>query len=89
MKSERILRGACVLSLIAIALMVWSVLDPRPAPVVIAMSVGQVFGTLALGTFLFVILRDLRRAKLLPGDPRPSDPGKSGAEAKDVTPSPE
>jgi hypothetical protein len=48
--------------------MVWSVLDPRPAPVVIAMSVGQVFGTLALAAFLFVVLSDLRRAKLLPGD---------------------
>jgi hypothetical protein len=68
MKSEKILRGACVLALVAIGLMVWSVLDPRPAPVVIAMSVGQVFGTLALAAFLFVVLSDLRRAKLLPGD---------------------
>jgi hypothetical protein len=81
LRSERILRAACALSLVAIGLMVWSVLDPRPAPVVIAMSVGQVFGTLALGTFLFVVLSDLRRAKLIPGDPRPSDPGKKDTTA--------
>jgi hypothetical protein len=63
---EKILRAACVLALVAIALMVWSVLDPRPAPVVIAMSIGQVFGTLALAAFVYVILSDLRRAKLIP-----------------------
>lgn len=71
-KPEKILRAACFLALIAIALMVWSVLDQRPAPVVIAMSVGQVFGTLALVAFLFVVLLDLRAAKLLPGEERPA-----------------
>jgi hypothetical protein len=84
MTSERILRAACCLSLVAIALMVWSVLDPRPAPVVLAMSVGQVFGTLALGAFLIVVLADLRRAKLLPGG------GEKGVgEKNDATPPPE
>lgn len=66
-RPERILRAASVLALVAIGLMVWSVLDPRPAPVVIAMSLGQVFGTLALATFLFVVVADLCGAKLLPG----------------------
>ncbi|MDB4997177.1 MAG: hypothetical protein JWM74_4609 [Myxococcaceae bacterium] len=74
-RSERILRAACVLALVAIGLMVWSVLDPRPAPVVIAMSLGQVFGTLALAAFLFVVLLDLRAAKLLPGG-KPTPPSE-------------
>lgn len=61
---QRILRAACVLALIGIALMVWSLLDPTPMPVLIAMSAGQVFGTLSLAAFLFVVFVDLRRAKL-------------------------
>ncbi len=74
-RTERILRAACVLALVAIGLMVWSVLDPRPAPVVIAMSLGQVFGTLALAAFLFVVFTDLRSAKLIPGG-KPTPPSE-------------
>ncbi len=54
------LRVACVLALVALALMVWSLFDPRPLPVVVAMSVGQVFGTLSFGSFLWVVVVDLR-----------------------------
>ncbi|MEO6952766.1 MAG: hypothetical protein ABI321_13235 [Polyangia bacterium] len=57
----QILRIACFLALAALALMVWSLLDPRPIPVVVAMSVGQVLGTLSLGAFLVVVIADLRR----------------------------
>jgi len=60
---ERVLRAACVVALAAIALMVWSLFDPRPAPVVLAMSVGQMLGTLALAAFLTVVIADLRRAR--------------------------
>jgi hypothetical protein len=60
----RILRMACVLALIGIALMVWSLLDPSPMPVLVAMSAGQLFGTLSLVTFLGVVVADLRRAHL-------------------------
>jgi hypothetical protein len=70
---ERILRGACVLALLGIALMVWSLVEPTPMPVLIAMSAGQVFGTLSLAAFLFVVVADLRRAKL-DRPPAPSDP---------------
>jgi hypothetical protein len=60
---ERILRAACLLALLAIALMVWSLLIPTPMPVVVAMSVGQVLGTLSLLAFLYVVAADLRRAR--------------------------
>jgi hypothetical protein len=56
----QILRLACFFALAALALMVWSLLDPRPIPVVVAMSVGQVLGTLSLGAFLVVVAADLR-----------------------------
>jgi hypothetical protein len=57
---SRIMVVACVLALCALALFVWSLLDPRPIPVIAAMSAGQVIGTLSFGAFLFVVLTDLR-----------------------------
>jgi hypothetical protein len=52
--------GACVLALAALALIVWSLFDPRPVPVIAAMSVGQVLGTLSFGAFVLVVLGDVR-----------------------------
>ncbi|MEO7110485.1 MAG: hypothetical protein ABI183_08620 [Polyangiaceae bacterium] len=57
---HRILSIACVFSLVAVGLMVWSLFDPRPVPVIVAMSLGQVIGTLSLLAFLFVVASDLR-----------------------------
>lgn len=58
----RLLQIAAVVTLLALALMVWSMLQPTPLPVMLAMTVGQGLGTLALGTFLYVVIRDLRRS---------------------------
>ena len=55
------LRVAAVFTLVALALMVWSMLAPTPLPVMLAMTVGQGFGTLAFALFLYVVVRDLRR----------------------------
>jgi len=60
----RVLTAACLLALVALALMVWSVLDPTPMPVLVAMSVGQVLGTISLLAFGGVVLADMRRAHL-------------------------
>lgn len=57
---ERILRVACACSLASLALMVWSLFDPRPLQVVGAMSLGQLLGTASLATFLVVVLADMR-----------------------------
>jgi len=59
----RVLKGACVLALCALALMSWSMFDPRPIPVVLAMSLGQVLGTLSLAAFIAVIVADLRAGR--------------------------
>jgi hypothetical protein len=58
--SQRVLQSACVLALVALGLFVWSLFDPRPIPVILAMSVGQVIGTVSLLAFLVVVARDLR-----------------------------
>lgn len=63
--SRRILSVSCWLTLIALALMVWSVLDPRPTPVMLAMSVAQGIGTLAFALFAVVVISDLRKAGLI------------------------
>jgi hypothetical protein len=69
---------ACVLALVALGLIVWPLLDPRPIPVIVAMSVGQVIGTLSFGTFLVVVVTDLRSryAPVSPKTPPPADEEK-------------
>lgn len=64
-----ILRVAAVMALVGLALMVWSVLQPTPMPVILAMSVGQGIGSLSFLLFLWVVIRDLRRKKVLEEPP--------------------
>jgi len=59
----RLLRWSAVLTMIALALMVWSMLQPTPLPVMLAMSLGQLLGTMAFALYGVVILRDLRRVR--------------------------
>jgi hypothetical protein len=61
---HRVLNIACICGLLALALMVWSLLEPTPMPVLVAMSAGQVLGSLSLLAFLAVVAVDLRRAHL-------------------------
>lgn len=63
-----LLRLACWMTVVALSLFTWSVLDPDPVPVMIAMSIGQGIGTGAFLLYLMVIIMDLRRAKVL--DPK-------------------
>jgi hypothetical protein len=60
MKQSRILVASCALALLAVGLMTWSLFDPKPIPVVVAMSVGQVLGTLSLVAFAYVVVADWR-----------------------------
>ena len=57
------LRISAVLTLLALALRVWSLFQPTPLPVMVAMSVGQVFGTIAFGIFVWVVFKDLTRQR--------------------------
>jgi hypothetical protein len=61
-KSSRLLRFAAILALVGLGFMVWSLLDPRPIPIMAAMSVGQGLGTVSFVIFLVVVLQDAWRA---------------------------
>ena len=60
-----LLRIAALLTILGLIFMVWSVLQPTPLPVMLAMSVGQGVGTLAFLMFLLVVIGDLRKAQVL------------------------
>lgn len=80
--TTRLLRIAAIAALVALALIVWPLFDPSPIVVVLAMSLGQMIGTLSFVSFLVVVFFDMRRAGLLRGfrrvsrAPPPQDPGK-------------
>jgi hypothetical protein len=59
--SRRLLALAAILTLIGLALMVWSMAEPTPMPVILAMSVGQGLGILAFLLFGVVVLVDQLR----------------------------
>ncbi len=58
-----LLRWSAVLTLVALALMVWSMLQPTPLPVMLAMTAGQGMGTIAFAMYLFVVIQDFRRVR--------------------------
>jgi len=74
---ERLVRVACVGSLVSMALMSWSVFDPTPFPVMVSMTVGQAIGTLALVCYVAAVLvAQVRRERAShPPAPRKSNPG--------------
>ena len=57
------LRVSAALTLIGLALMVWSMLVPTPLPVMLAMSVGQAVGTTAFAIYIVIVVRQLRRER--------------------------
>ncbi|MEJ7601816.1 MAG: hypothetical protein WKG01_28215 [Kofleriaceae bacterium] len=81
LKSATMLRTSAILTIFALMAMVWSIVDPTPVPVMLAMSLGQVLGTVAFALYGIVILRELRAdrrdqrasakvaAPTVPGDP--------------------
>ena len=75
---SRLMVYACVLGLIGLALMTWSLFDQGWIPVMAAMSVGQGIGTLSFALFLVIVLIDLRQAEFrLSAPPEPRKPPKS------------
>jgi hypothetical protein len=74
-RMEKLVTISCVMALIALPLMLWSLVDPRPMPIIVAMSVGQVIGTLSLALYVVAIVLDLRAARVLSkADPPAPDP---------------
>lgn len=59
------LRVASIAAIVALALMTWSFLDPRPIAMMAAMTVGQGLGTLSLALFVIVVGVDLLRERFM------------------------
>lgn len=62
---------ACVFALVGLGLMSWSLFDPTPPPVLIALSIGQGLGLLSFLGFVLVVVRDYRQRVR----PSPEDEG--------------
>jgi multidrug transporter EmrE-like cation transporter len=60
-RARGILVAASIMTLIGLALMVWSMAQPTPMPVILAMSVGQGLGIFAFLLFGIVVLVDQLR----------------------------
>ncbi len=73
----RALVVSALLALVGLALVCWSVLQPKPFVVIMAMSVAQGIGTLSFLIFLIVVVVDLRRAHVFDDAPE-AVPPKSG-----------
>jgi hypothetical protein len=52
---------ACVLALIGLAFMVYSIVSPRALPVIFAMSVGHAIGGAGFACYLLAVLIDVAR----------------------------
>jgi len=74
---SRLMVYACVLGLLGLVLMTWSLFDQGWIPVMMAMSVGQGIGTLSFALFLVIVIIDLRlaefRPSITPMPPKPDD----------------
>jgi hypothetical protein len=60
-RTRGLLVAASIMTLIGLALMVWSMAQPTPMPVILAMSVGQGLGIFAFLLFGIVVLVDQLR----------------------------
>lgn len=77
--TQKALPASAALGLVALALMCWGVLDPRPLQVVISMSVSQVFGGLAFIGYALSVGADIIQGRAAPVAPPAKQSGDSGA----------
>jgi hypothetical protein len=69
------------LTLVALAIMVYSVLVPRALPVMLAMSVGHAVGIAGFGCFFLAVVIDATRSKSQTSVPPPADKARSASES--------
>jgi hypothetical protein len=64
-------RAACWIALAGLAMVAFSILFPRPLPVILAMSVGHVIGVCAFACYLIAVVLDISRTRppVPPADP--------------------
>jgi hypothetical protein len=57
---RRLVNVSAIATLVAVGLMVLGIVFPKPLLLVLAMSLGQLFGTLSLALYLLAIALDLQ-----------------------------
>ncbi len=57
---RRLVLISTITTLVALGLMIVSIIFPKPLLLVLAMSLGQLFGTLSLALYLLAIVLDLQ-----------------------------
>ena len=75
-------RIAGVFTLTALAMMAFSILVPKPLPIVLAMSLGQVIGVTGFGFYFLAVVLDIARRPRGPNSVRP--PSAPEAKRPDV-----
>lgn len=76
-RSEKILRVSAVTTIVALGLVSWGILDPRPLPVLVGLSIGQGLGTLSFLGFLAVVAADLGVKRHIKHEGVEGEPGGS------------
>ena len=56
---------AATLAVIGLALVCWGAIEPTPLPLIVAMSIAQGLCVISILLFLWVVLKDLRRAGVI------------------------
>lgn len=79
-RSEKILQVAAVFALIGLGFVAWSIVDPRPAPILLGLSVGQGFGILSFLMFAVVVAADLGLKRHIKNEGVEAVPGKESPE---------
>jgi hypothetical protein len=78
---ENLTRLACIVGLVALAIMAASILHPGPVLIIFATSVGQVIGGFAVLCYGLAVIMDVKRRRTIaPPEPRSA----SSARADDV-----
>lgn len=78
---RQLVRAACVLSLVGLAVLAYSILVPGPLPIIFAMSAGHAIGGLAFACYVLAVVVDAaetKRERWIAGRssaPPPSHPG--------------
>lgn len=79
-------RTACWLALVALAVMSYSIISPRPLPVIFAMSVGQGIGIFAFLCYLLAVLIDVGQRPPASLRPQPKSPSEAVANVETEEP---
>lgn len=76
-------RLASVLTLFALAIMVYSILVPRAIPVMLAMSLGQAVGIAGFGCFFIAVVLDAAQRRTRDETPGPADEDRADSRPLD------